>query len=80
MGLEKHYWKEEDKINNLSSLCEMEDDTTEHVLQWGWRDEDRKQRNNKNNTDAWRDKIVQIFRENKRKWEEKRLKGREVTV
>lgn len=33
MGLEKHYWKEEDKINNLSSLCEMEDDTTEHVLQ-----------------------------------------------
>ena len=43
-------------------------------------DEDRKQRNIKNNTDAWREKIAQIFTENKRKWEEKRLKGREVTV
>lgn len=68
MGLEKHYWKEEDKINNLSSLCEMEDDTTEHVLQCG-RDQNRKQKNTEDNkAEEWKE-VVQIFRENKIKRE-----------
>ena len=52
-------------------LCEIEDDATEHVLKCG-KDTYRKQRNIKNNTEEEWEEVVQIFRENKRKREEKK--------
>ena len=54
----------------LCPLREKEDDTTEHALQWR-RDEDRKQRNIKDNTDEEWEDVVQIFKENKRRREKK---------
>ena len=47
-GLKKEYKKEDEQP--LCPLCEIEDDTTEHVLKYG-RDTDREQRNIKNNTE-----------------------------
>ena len=66
--LKKNYVKIEEQP--LRSLCEKEDDTTEHALQCG-RDEDRKQRNIKDNTDEEWEDVVQIFKENKRRREKK---------
>ena len=71
--LKKNYKKEEEQP--LCPLCEIEEDTTEHVLKRG-RDTDRKQRNikkKKNAEEEW-EEVVQIFRENKRKREERREK------
>ena len=68
----KNYEKEEEQ---LCPLCEIEEDTIEHVLRCG-RDTDRKQRNTKNNTEE-QDEVVQIYRENKRKREERREKVQE---
>ena len=67
--LKKNYEKE--KEQPLCPLCEIEEDTTEHVLRCG-RDADSKQRNIKYNEE--REEVVQIHRENKRKREERREK------
>ena len=67
--LKKNYKKEEEQT--LCLLCEIEEDTTEHALRCG-RNTDRKQRNIKNNTEEERGVVVQIYRENKRKREERR--------
>ena len=72
--LKKNYKKEEEQT--LCPLCEVEEDTTEHVLRCG-RDTGRKQRNIKNNTEEEREVVVQIYRENKRKREERREKVQE---
>ena len=72
--LEKNYKKEEEQP--LCPLCEIEEDTTEHVLRCG-RDTDRKQRNIKNNTEEEWEEVVQIYRENKRKREDRRKKVQE---
>ena len=56
--LKKNYKKEEEQP--LCPLCEIEEDTTEHVLRYG-RDTDRKQqRNIKNNTAEEWEKVLQI--------------------
>ena len=71
-NLKKNYKKEEEQP--FCPLCELEEYTREHVLKWE-RDTDRKQRNIKNNTEEeWEEvpRVVQIFREKKkRKIEEK---------
>ena len=67
--LEKNYKKEEEQT--LCPLCKIEEYKTEHVLRCG-RDTDRKQRNIKNNTEEEWEEVVQIYRENKRKIEERR--------
>ena len=67
----KNYKKEEEQP--LSPLCEIEEDTIEHVLRCE-RDTYRKKRNIKNNTEEEWEEIVQIYRENKRKREERREK------
>lgn len=72
--LKKNYVKIEEQP--LRSLCEKEDDTTEHALQCG-RDEDRKQKNIKDNTDEEWEDVVQIFKENKRRREKRREKVQE---
>ena len=72
--LKKNYKKEEEQP--LCPLCEIEEDTTENVLRCG-RDTDRKQRNIKNNTEEEWEEVVQIYRENKRKREERREKVQE---
>ena len=72
--LKKNYKSEEEQ--SLCPLCEIEEDTTEHVLRCG-RDTDRKTRNIKNNTEEEWGEVVQIQRENKRKREEKREKVQE---
>ena len=69
--LKKNYKKEEEQP--LCPLCKIEEDTTEHVLRCG-RDTNRKQRNIKNNTEEEWDEVVQIYRENKRKREERKEK------
>ena len=55
--LKKNYMKEEEH-----PLCasERDDDTTEHVLQYG-RDEDGKQGNTKDNTEEEWEEVVQMF-------------------
>ena len=69
--LKKNYKKEEEQA--LCPLYEIEEDTTEHVLRCE-RDTDGKQRNFKNNTEEEWEEVVQIYRENKRKREERREK------
>ena len=65
-NLKKNNRKEEERP--LCSLCQIEDDTTEHVLQCG-RDQNRKQKNTEDNkAEEWKE-VVQIFRENKIKRE-----------
>ena len=66
--LNRNYKKEEEQ--SLCPLCEIENDTIEHVLKCG-RDTDRKQRNIKNNIEGEQEEVVHIFRENKRKREER---------
>ena len=66
--LKRTYKKDEEP--SLCPLCEMEDDATEHVLRCG-RDTDRKQRNIKNNIEEKQEEVLDIFRENKRKREER---------
>ena len=62
-GLTKNYKKEDEQP--LWPLCEIEDDTIEHVLKW-WTE-----RNIKNNTEEEWEEEVQIFskkiKENKKK-------------
>ena len=60
-------------LKNLCPLCEIEEDTTEHVLRCK-RYTDRNPRNIKNNTEEEWEEVVQIYRENKRKREERREK------
>ena len=69
--LKKNYKKEKEQL--LCPLCEKGEDTAEHVLKCG-RDTDRKQRNIRNNIEEELEEVVQIFRENKRKREERREK------
>ena len=69
MGPAKNYSKEEEQL--LSALRETEYNTAEQVLQCG-RDVDRKEANIKDNTEEEWEEVVQIFRENKRKREERR--------
>ena len=69
--LKKNYKKEEEQP--LCPLCEIEEDTREHVLRCG-RDTDRNQRNIKNNTEEEWEEVVQICKESKRKREERREK------
>ena len=67
--LKGNYQKEEEQPQY--PLCKTEDDTTVHVLQCG-RDRDRKHRNIKNNNEEEWKEVVQVFRENKRKRDERR--------
>ena len=53
--------------------------TTEHVLNCG-KDEDTKRRNIKDNTGEEWDEVVKIFRENKRKREERKRKFRKKEI
>ena len=69
MGPTKNYSKEEEQL--LSALRETEYNTAEQVLQCG-RGVDRKEANIKDNTEEEWEEVVQIFRENKRKREERR--------
>ena len=69
MGPTKNYSKEEEQL--LSALRETEYNTAEQVLQGG-RGVDRKEANIKDNTEEEWEEVVQIFRENKRKREERR--------
>ena len=55
-------------------LCEIEDDTTEHVLKRG-RGTDRKQRTIKNNTEEEWEEVVQIFRKKLKKKRRKKRDG-----
>ena len=57
----------------MCPLCEIEEDTTEHMLRCK-RYTDRKPRNIKNNTEEEWEEVVQIYGENKRKREERREK------
>lgn len=61
LDLNIYYRKEENQ--SLYQLYEKQDNTTEHVL----RDEYRKQKNIKGNTEEELEEVVQTFRENKRK-------------
>ena len=72
--LRKNYKKEEEQPSR--PLCKIEEDTTEHMLRCG-RDTDRKQRNIRNNTEEKWEEVVLIYRENKRKREERREKVQE---
>ena len=63
--LKNNYKKQEEQP--LCPLCEIEADRTEYVLRCG-RDTDT---NIRNNAEEEREKVVQIYRENKRKREER---------
>ena len=69
--MKKNYKKEEEQ--SLCPLCEIEEDTTEHVLKCG-RDTDRKQRNIKNNAEEEWEEVVEMYSENKRKREERKFR------
>ena len=69
--LKKNYRKEEEQP--LYPLSAKEDDTRDHVLQCG-RYEKKQQGNIKDNTEEEWQEIMQIFRGNKRKREERRKK------
>ena len=62
--LKKNHKKEEEQP--LCSLCQIEDDTTEHVFGCGG-DRDGKQRNIKNNAEEEWEEVVQIFRKKQKK-------------
>ena len=69
--LKKNYKKEEEQ--SLCPLCEIEEDTTKHLIKCG-RATERKQKNIKNNTEEEYEEVVEVYRENKRKREERREK------
>ena len=65
--LKKNYHNKKEEKQPLCPSCEVEDDTTEHVLKCR-RNTNRKQRNIKNNTEKEWEEVVQIiYRKQKKK-------------
>lgn len=67
--LKKSNIKEEEK--ELCPSCEKEDDVTEHIPKYG-RDREKKTKQHQNNAEEEWEKVVQIYREIKRKRQERR--------